>query len=71
VIPECLTSEPPLLQTDEPDHRSACHRWETVAAEPDVTMLFHNAFAADEARSIAAAAGPTAATDGATAEGEA
>jgi peptide/nickel transport system ATP-binding protein len=71
VIPECLTSEPPLLQTDEPDHRSACHRWETVAAEPDVTMLFHNAFAADEARSIAAAAASSAATDATTAEGDA
>ncbi len=47
VAPECLTSEPPLLATDEADHRSACHRWEAVADEPDVTMLFRNAFKND------------------------
>ena len=36
--------EPPLLATDDADHRSACHRWEAVAATPDVTMLFQDAF---------------------------
>ena len=43
VAPICLTSEPPLFTTDEPEHFSACHRWEDVAAEPDVTMLFRDA----------------------------
>jgi peptide/nickel transport system ATP-binding protein len=70
VAAECLTSEPPLYDTDEPAHRSACHRWEAVAAEPDVTMLFSNAFAADAAPSIAAADAAHAAADTAT-EGDA
>jgi peptide/nickel transport system ATP-binding protein len=48
VAPECLTSEPPLVATDEADHRAACHRWESVAAEPDATMLFSDAFAEDQ-----------------------
>lgn len=48
VAPECLSSEPPLLATDEADHRSACHRWEVVAAEPDATMLFREAFKEDQ-----------------------
>ena len=48
VAPVCLSSEPPLFDTDEPDHRSACHRWEDVAAEPDATMLFRDAFHADQ-----------------------
>jgi peptide/nickel transport system ATP-binding protein len=48
VAPECLSSEPPLHDTDEPSHRAACHRWEDVAAESDATMLFRNAFHADQ-----------------------
>jgi peptide/nickel transport system ATP-binding protein len=42
VISECLTVEPPLYDTDDPDHRSACHRWEVVAGDPDPVMLFRN-----------------------------
>ena len=49
VIPECLGSEPPLYETDEAGHRSACHRWETVAADPDPVMLFRNMFHDDQA----------------------
>ena len=49
VAAECLTSEPPLLATDEVDHRSACHRWEAVAEQSDATMLFREAFKAEQA----------------------
>ena len=37
------------MATDEADHRAACHRWESVAAEPDVTMLFSDVFADGQA----------------------
>jgi peptide/nickel transport system ATP-binding protein len=55
VAPECLSSEPPLLATDEVDHHSACHRWEDVAAEPDATMLFRDLFHEEQAASALAA----------------
>jgi peptide/nickel transport system ATP-binding protein len=44
VAPECLTTEPPLFDTDDPGHRSACHRWEVVAGDPDPVQLFRNKF---------------------------
>jgi peptide/nickel transport system ATP-binding protein len=43
VIAQCLSSEPPLSATDDPGHRSACHRWQVVADDPDPVMLFRKA----------------------------
>jgi peptide/nickel transport system ATP-binding protein len=37
---EICLQEPPLLETDRPEHRSACHHWETVAASPDPRNFF-------------------------------
>ncbi len=47
VIEQCLSSEPPLYDTDDPGHRSACHRWQAVADDPDPVQLFRNAFRKD------------------------
>jgi len=41
---QCLTSEPPLADTDEAGHRAACFRWEAVAAESDASLLFRGSF---------------------------
>ena len=49
VIEQCLGSEPPLYDTDDPGHRSACHRWQVVADDPDPVQLFRNAFREDPA----------------------
>jgi peptide/nickel transport system ATP-binding protein len=32
--------EPPLLETDRPGHRSACHHWQPVADAPDPRSFF-------------------------------
>ncbi len=37
---ECIAVEPDLLDTDRPDHRSACHHWSTVAEHPDPRLFF-------------------------------
>jgi peptide/nickel transport system ATP-binding protein len=49
VVSECLEIEPSLVDTDELGHRSACHRWQDVAAQSDATMLFRDVFRADQA----------------------
>jgi peptide/nickel transport system ATP-binding protein len=65
VAPECLTAEPPLFDTDDPGHRSACHRWEVVAADPDPVQLFRNSFNND-ATDDSALVGGESAVDGAS-----
>ena len=60
VAPECLTSEPPLFDTDDPAHRSACHRGRR-SPPTDPVMLFRDMFRK----------GPDAGTDdGALVDGE-
>jgi peptide/nickel transport system ATP-binding protein len=36
----CAAAEPPLMETDRRNHRSACHRWDDVAAYEDATAMF-------------------------------
>jgi peptide/nickel transport system ATP-binding protein len=66
VAPECLTAEPPLFDTDDPGHRSACHRWEVVAGDPDPVQLFRNAYHADTADDTGAGADDSALVGGET-----
>ncbi|MCC5946892.1 MAG: ABC transporter ATP-binding protein [Nitriliruptoraceae bacterium] len=37
---ECLETEPPLTETDKPDHVAACHHWQKLAAVDDPTAYF-------------------------------
>ena len=59
VVEQCLSSEPPLYDTDDPGHRSACHRWQAVADHPDPVMLFRNAFRGDPSADAALVGGET------------